>query len=371
MPFDALRFFLPGFFVLFVLGIFNPTCPANAQSQSGQARTTPALQSPASKQGLNFVVGAHGLDSLSFNGQSLLVSPESGELQPQKSVFRAVLDALLPRSSPPVATPDKKADTVDLSYPRGRISCAYGKQDDRLTMRLEVSNTSSEPLNEFSLRLMELNFPSIPHGGTLEAGMFGFGFKGPEWPLHEGPLSIPSVADPRFVVPIIQIDYGTGALTFCSDDVDCAVDVAQSTNFPARTSYPFIITCRDIKPGTTKVFNVSLRFGPAGAGVQDLSGDVLERYARKYPFQVDWKDRRPIGEIILAGPQINVPTNPRRWIMNFGQIDITNDKGKAAFRDALLKFADNSVQVLKDTGAQGMITWDPEGEEFSGEVLLR
>ena len=235
-------------------------------------------------------------------------------------------------------------------------------------MRLEVSNTSSEPIKELSLRLMELNFPSIPHGGTLEAGMFGFGFKGPEWPLHEGPLSIPSVADPRFVVPIIQIDYGTGALTFCSDDVECAVDVAQSTNFPARTSYPFIITCRDIKPGDTKIFSVSLRFGPAGAAVQDLSGDVLERYANKYPFQVGWKDHRPIGEINLAGPQINVPTNPRRWIMNFGQIDVTNDKGKAAFRTALLKFADNSVQVLKDIGAQGMITWDPEGEEFGGEV---
>ena len=44
-------------------------------------------------------MGAHGLASLSFNGQSLLVSPESGELQPEKSVFRAVLDAIVPRSS--------------------------------------------------------------------------------------------------------------------------------------------------------------------------------------------------------------------------------------------------------------------------------
>jgi len=234
-------------------------------------------------------------------------------------------------------------------------------------MRLEVSNTSSKPLNELSLRLMELNFPSVPHGGTLEAGMFGFGFKGPELRLGEGHLSIPSVADPQFVVPIIQIDYGTGALNFCSDDVECAVDVPQSTNFPARTSYPFIVTCGDIKPGTTKIVNVSLRFGPAGAGIQDLSADVLERYAGKYPFQVGWKDHRPIGAIFLAGPQINVPTNPRRWIMNFGQIDVTNDKGKAAFRTALLKFADNSVQVLKDIGAQGMITWDPEGEEFTGD----
>jgi len=102
MPFDALKFFLPVFFVLFALGISSPTCPANAQS-------------PAPKQGLNFVVGSHGLDSLSFNGQSLLVSPEKGELRPQKSVFRAVLDALLPRSSLGVTTPNKKGDTIDLS----------------------------------------------------------------------------------------------------------------------------------------------------------------------------------------------------------------------------------------------------------------
>jgi hypothetical protein len=81
---------------------------------------------------------------------------------------------------------------------------------------------------------------------------------------------------------------------------------------------------------------------------------------------VSWKDRRPIGAIFLAGPQINVASNPRRWTLNFGEIDVSNDKGKAAFRTALLKLADNSVQVLKDTGAQGMITWDPEGEEFPG-----
>jgi len=346
--------------------VFTVASPVKTESQRNRIPIPAVLQSPAPKQGLNFVVGAHGLDSLSFNGQSLLASPESGELQPQKSVFRAILDALLPRSSSPVATPNKPADTVDLSYPWGRIFCAYGKQGDRITMRIEVSNTSSEPLNELSLRLMELNFPSVPKGGTLEAGMFGFGFKGPEWPLNQGPASIPSVADPRFVVPIVRLDYGTGALNFCSDDLGCSVDVPDSTNSPARTSYPFVITCRDIKPGASKTFSVSLRFGPAGSRVQDLSGDVLERYAGKYPFQINWKDHRPIGAIFLAGPQINVASNPRRWTMNFGEIDVTNDKGKAAFRTALLKLADNSVQVLKDTGAQGMITWDPEGEEFIG-----
>ena len=346
--------------------VFADTSPLKKESQRNRTPGPALLQSPASKQGLNFVVGVHGLDSLSFNEQSLLSSPESGELRLQKSVFRAVLDALLPGSSSRAGTPNKKADTIHLSYPWGRISCSYGKEDDKITMKIEISNTSSEPLNELSIRLMELNFPRIPNGGTLEAGMFGFGFKGPEWPLGQSPASIPTVADPRFVVPLVHVDYGTGALNLCSDDVECAVNVPYSTNFLARTSYPLVITCSDIKPGVTKAFNVSLRFGPAGARIQDLSGDVLERYAGKYPFQVNWNDHRPIGAIFLAGPQINVASNPRRWIVNFGDIDITNDKGKAAFRAALLKLADNSVQVLKDTGAQGMITWDPEGEEFLG-----
>ena len=358
--------FIGFFLALLATTVFAGTTPVKTESQRNRTPTPAVLQSPVSKQGLNFVVGAHGLDSLSFNGQSLLASPESGELQPQKSVFRAVLDALLPGSSSRVATPNKQADTIDLSYPWGHVSCAYSKQDDKITMRIEVSNTSSEPLNEFSLRLMELNFPSVPSGGTLEAGMFGFGFKGPEWPLHQYPPSIPSVADPRLVAPIVRVDYGTGALNFCSDDLECSVDVPYSANLLSRTSYPFIITCRDIKPGISKAFNVSLRFGPAGARVQELSGDVLERYAKKYPFQINWKDRRPIGAIFLASSGINAASNPRRWVINDGKIDTKTDQGKSAFREALLKMADNSIKVLKDANAQGMITWDPEGQEFLG-----
>ena len=121
----------PIFLAFLAATVFADTSPIKGELQQNRNPAPAALQSPPSKQGLNFVVGAHGLDSLSFNGQSLLVSPERGELQPQKSVFRAVLDALVPRSSLRVATPDKKADTVDVSYPKGRISCAYGKHERR------------------------------------------------------------------------------------------------------------------------------------------------------------------------------------------------------------------------------------------------
>jgi hypothetical protein len=315
---------------------------------------------------LNFVVGSRGLDSLSFNGESLLVSAKSGELQAEKSALRTVIDAVFPLSSAGGATPNNKRDTVDLTFAWGRVSCTYRNQDNRLVMSIEVANSSSALLNELSVRLMELNFPRVPKGGPLEAGMFGFGFKGPEWLLDQCPPSIPVVADPQFVVPIVAVDYGTGALNFCSDDAECSVSVPYSTNLPTRTSYPFVITCRDIKPGSTRTFNVSLRFGATGARVQDLSADALQCYARKYPFELSWSDRRPIGAIFLAGPQINVKSNPRRWTVNFGEIDVSNEKGKAAFRAALLKLADGCVRVLKNIGAQGMITWDPEGEEFPG-----
>jgi len=213
------------FLVLLAFGIFASGGQATAQSQSKQAKAPPALQSPVAKRGLEFSVGTRGLDSLSFNGQSLLRSPQSGELQPSKSVFRAALDFLLPSIPSPVAPANKQTNSIELAYRWGHVSCAYGKQGNSLTMRIEISNASAEPLNEVSLRLMELDFPSVPDGGTLEAGMFGFGFKGPEWPLHLYPPSIPSVADPQAVVPIVTVNYRTGALNFCSDDLGCSVGV--------------------------------------------------------------------------------------------------------------------------------------------------
>ena len=237
------------FFGFFALAIFAAAIPATAQSQDKQAKASPPLQSPAGNQGLDFSVGARGLESLSFNGQSLLRSPESGELQPSKSVFRAALDLLLPRTRSPVATANKQTKSIELAYRWGHVLCAYGKQGNALTMRIDVSNTSAQRLDELSLRLMELDFPSVPDGGTLEAGMFGFGFKGPEWPLDRSPPSIRSVADPQTVVPIVSVNYRTDALNFCSDDLECSVSVPYSTNAPARTSYPFMITCHDIKPG--------------------------------------------------------------------------------------------------------------------------
>ena len=130
-----------------VLLMSSPGVRAEAAKPTSGAHliATPAeTKARLGETGLLFSVGNRGLDSLSYNGQSLLVSPGNGELQPQRSVFRAVLDALLPASQSGVAAPNKQADTIDLSYRWGHISCAYGKQEDRITMRILCSLDGTE-----------------------------------------------------------------------------------------------------------------------------------------------------------------------------------------------------------------------------------
>src|SRR5260221_637977 len=83
-----------------------------------------------------------------------------------------------------------------------------------------------------------------------------------------------------------------------------------------------------------------------------------------HPYAVNWPDRRPIGALFLATSQRHPDKNPRGWFSNAGDVDVTTPGGLAKWRARLMKYADDSIKILKDVDAQGMITWDPEGEEF-------
>jgi hypothetical protein len=334
--------------------------PTKDKSGRDQGVEPAVPESTEAKQGLKFSLGNRGLDSLSFNGQPFFVSPQNGELRPAKSLFRKMVDAVF-NTPPPTATRGREKDAVDLKYPWGTVSCAYSKRSDNgLTIQIQVANDSAEEISDVSLRLFELNFPSVPAGVTLEAGMFGSGFKGETYAVYQHPL----LADPEFVAPVMRMDYDGGTLNFCADDLESSIGIPFSTNSPVSTRYPFEVTCPNVAPASTRTFSVSLRFGKSGSSMKDLSSDVLKGYAKKYRFEVNWKDHRPIGAIYLASTGVKSKTNPRRWILNGGKIDITNDDGRAGFRTALLKLADESVEALKAVDAQGMITWDPEGQEF-------
>jgi hypothetical protein len=82
-----------------------------------------------------------------------------------------------------------------------------------------------------------------------------------------------------------------------------------------------------------------------------------------WPGGARWPDRRPIGVLFLASTYHSSPTNPRGWF-NDRSLDFVGPGGKERFRKALLDYADTSITNLLQLGAQGVIVWDLEGEQF-------
>jgi hypothetical protein len=78
---------------------------------------------------------------------------------------------------------------------------------------------------------------------------------------------------------------------------------------------------------------------------------------------LEWADRRPIGALFLASNFHVSAVNPRGWFNN-PELDVRGKEGAARFRGAMLEYADQSITILKRTGAQGMIVWDLEGEQY-------
>lgn len=82
-----------------------------------------------------------------------------------------------------------------------------------------------------------------------------------------------------------------------------------------------------------------------------------------WPMASRWPDHRPVGVLFLASNAYSSAKNPRGWF-NQPNLDVTGPGGRERFKKALTAYEDNSIAVLKRAGAQGVIVWDLEGEEF-------
>jgi Phosphoesterase family len=89
-------------------------------------------------------------------------------------------------------------------------------------------------------------------------------------------------------------------------------------------------------------------------------------------FPTSWNDRRPIGTLFLTNNSdpINVK-NPACWAFDGTTIadwDYSTTAGIQAIQQGLIALANSCVQQLKKINAQGVVCWDPNGEEFGGLV---
>jgi hypothetical protein len=240
------------------------------------------------------------------------------------------------------------------------VRCRYTATGSRLDLDIRVVNRSKElTLNAVMLQPMTLKFPSAvtDYNGVT--------------PLMRNGIGHP---------PALTVRWSDGTMALCHTDpaqrplaltLPWAADRPANTVFPVwvntfrhlamPTSWPVIE--RPVPPGQTQQYRVSLRFGPKGADEEKLAPDVLAAFREKHPVTLDWPDRRPIGSLFLSSAGLGSRTNPRGW-WNDPAVDVTTRAGRAAFRERVLRYADQSVAILKRMNAQGMVTWDVEGQEY-------
>jgi hypothetical protein len=124
---------------------------------------------------------------------------------------------------------------------------------------------------------------------------------------------------------------------------------------------------RPIADGATEAVHLSLRFAAAGTPLEAIAGDAYARFAAAFPYRSRWLDRRPIGAIFLGASEGRSRGNPRGWFME-RERDTVSETGVRTFQRRVLKLAEESVARLKAMGAQGMIVWDLEGDQFDHPI---
>jgi len=232
------------------------------------------------------------------------------------------------------------------------------KQDkDTLDMTVTYRNKGVQPIVQIEDEPFALRFPRRPLGKT--------------WAWDYG-----TNADADGAPGILVADWGPNKVALVADQGFAKVDAAHPTRpliigfgFPAGEiprAYP--ITFRAtfspaLEPGEEWTFHAALRFAPSDKPTMEFVGDIYRKFVQAYPFTLNWPDRRPIGTIFFCQPAMHWPTNPRGWFSD-EKVDVTTPRGRRAFHDRLMKFADNCVTAIKKCGGQGMICWDIEGEQM-------
>jgi hypothetical protein len=256
---------------------------------------------------------------------------------------------------------DSRSKTYTQKYSWGSASVQYEPGKDQLDCALTIHNQSSRTIANFEITLLDLAFPALP--ATWEKGQA---------------LLKNSLDD----LAISEAYFSKGKLVACNSTIEPPMWLGfENAVDKGNLVYPLVVKggvyvpgpgasvmephgLPRIPPDKSLTMRTTLRFGPAEMPVGNLLEDVVQRFREFHSPQLRWKDRRPIARIIRSsGAAEHVSkANPRGW-MNNPKLDITTAEGKAEFRKAMLKEAEQSVKVIKDTGGQGMIFWDVEGQE--------
>jgi hypothetical protein len=300
-------------------------------------------------------VTTDGLKSVRYQGAEFLAR---GSFEINSVCFESAAGKVSPGSTKHLTSVNPNAKSEKLIFDWGTITVQYLAKPDKFVLDITTSNQTNSVLRTLSYDALALRlaYPPAEYNGVV--------------PMLATNIGAPSV---------IPLTYGHHAVVLCNEDVrrpllvgfPWALDKPANTVFPLRINtgrdsmYPDSLPTidRPISPGATDRFTLSFRFGAAPIDLARVASDLFGMFAKVNPFTLKWPDRRPIGSLIVATSAAGWPKNPRGWLLD-PNLDITTSGGLAAFHARLLDWADQSVRILESMNAQGMVTWDVEGEQF-------
>jgi len=247
----------------------------------------------------------------------------------------------------------------------GNLSCQFQipPNTDNLVITIVIQNTSSQTLNGINIYPLGLQLPQLPNGWGAS-----------NYPQFHNNLDGPS---------LISADYGTGMFVLADSDAQqlyLGFSPSGAANHYSlvvgsvndASIFAFLASAipvnRPIPAGGTDTYSFSLRFAPSGTDYHTIAGDVFTTFGQSWPSTTaSWSDHRAIGSLFMtsstSGYTPNTAANPRNyWVAS--SINIQTPAGLAAFQQAVLSYATNSIAVLQNMNAQGAIVWDLEGQQF-------
>ncbi len=298
-----------------------------------------------------------GLKSLRCNDFDFL---QSGGFQVHDVVLRSATGETRPGATDGDYKFSLERQELHRTFPWGRIKVTYSTSHNRLLLTIATTNTSdSDTINSVWYQPLTLKLPA----------------KAKE---YDG--SIPLLAHNVGEAAVSKLSFASGALAAVSEDIakPILIGFPWADNRPENTVFPLTVNTgrvksypdsipnlpRPIGPKSTDEYRISVRFGPASETEAEFASDVYQKFGEVYPATLNWPDRRPIGAIFLGSSGETTVNNPRAWF-NDHNLNINTPAGCADFRQRVLAVADNSISIMKDMNAQGAITWDIEGEQYS------
>lgn len=262
-----------------------------------------------------------------------------------------------PKAMPPQVTVDIAGPRVRHRYPWGTVETSYRVRTNQLTFTVEVLNETPDlTLVSLHVELLQLIFPSRPAGLNGRAQM-------------RTTLGAPAIA---------VADWSAGRVVVAADDVTRPLAIgfgppadAEHRVYPVLLftgrhplfphTFPFIN--RPLPPGGRDTYRASLR---AGAPKADVTEDLYTAFAAAFPFRVQWTDRRPIGMLFASSRGYVSELNPRGWVSR--KYNAAADQDRSEFKKAMMDMAERAVALCREAEAQGVILWDPEGQEWPHPV---